>query len=344
MSIRYPPAGAASVQPAGGVTEDVLLWRAFRASDSRRYVDASGRDLGNGSILDGLAANGWTGLTVVADASQEGAARTHRPADRIIIRTTAMTARFADEVRAWAAGWPIGVMLLDNDASETAMLTSADLSAMHPTVIALRGQPGPDTVRLLIAAGYRQTRFAGVHDFYLAEAAWEPLALSFFLPPLAGEGAPGSEEHVPGMGHLVSHVAMLTDRLLASEREAMRARASLALTRDLAAREIDVRKTELRNTREATEAMLAAARHHAWTLERRIETIYRSTSWRASRPLRAAGHVARMVLARGRPDQQPGPEPARQSLDAPAPSSQGAAEQALASRLVGQIPGLYQAE
>lgn len=161
--------------------EDVVLWRTLAHVRDVRYVELGGPGSAVGDVTRGLAARGWTRVTIGDALARRGAPD-------------------AD----------VHLLVLDAGGSEREVLAGLDLRAVRPWVLVVAATaPGTTTQThgpwepAVLAAGYRLCLFDGMSRFYVADEHAQELqgrlsypacTLDAFVDARSRDGVPSRTE------------------------------------------------------------------------------------------------------------------------------------------------------
>jgi FkbM family methyltransferase len=307
----------------------VVLWRALRNVGRGRYIDVGANHPQHFSISMAFYAMGWSGITVEPDPEFAALHRTERPRDLLIeaaatqseggtvtlhvVDSTGLSTLEDTLARRHAAsgydthdrtvpsrrldsilkeaGWDevdIHFMSVDTEGSEAEVLEGIDLTVWRPWILVVEAT-APLSTRstrdlwepLVVSAGYRFCLFDGLSCFYLAEEHAEDLAVSLSYPacPHDDYTTPEARE----CARKLDAIPDLIDEIVYWRSEALnRWSTAVAEIDELAA---------LRLEREDMQREISG-------LRQQVVDLHQSTSWRVTRPLRAARAVTGLRRAR----------------------------------------------
>jgi FkbM family methyltransferase len=314
--------------------EDVVLWRALKHVERGRYVDVGANDPRQDSVSQAFYDRGWRGIDVEPVAELAEALRRERPDD--VVSQTAVTDRGGAEVvlhevpgtglstlspgiaeshaeRGYgtrqttvpastlddlldAAGWAgldIHFLNIDVEGAEREVLRSVDLRRWRPWVLVIEAT-SPNSAEQthgeweagLLECGYQFCLFDGVSRYYVAQEHAD-------LAPLLSYPACALDDFVRfGDQRLREQLTDAAQRL--AEVEAERDRLASELVRWRGA--VLSRWTEALAGRGATAADEGLLRH-AQHLEKQLDAIQATVSWRVTAPLRIVRRLARRGTA-----------------------------------------------
>jgi FkbM family methyltransferase len=318
--------------------EDVVLARAFRDVEEGFYVDVgAGAPLDDNVTLH-FYERGWHGVNVEPDPEdfeRLAAARTRDVNLRVAVGPASETVAFypsavrghgtldaeAARVRGetesvevpqvelaqifdrYAPAAGVEFLKVDVEGSEAAVLASADWSRHRPKVVLVEAVD-PDG-RLsheswepaLLAGGYRFALFDGINRFYCRAEEAETLLPLFGAPVNVLDNWRHARE-VDVQDRLQEALALTESRRAETHARLVEADAQLA--------EAEARVAGERTARREAERSVDALRHelegeqqaHGET-DRLLATVYDSTSWRITSPVRDASRLVRMLRRGG---------------------------------------------
>jgi FkbM family methyltransferase len=318
--------------------EDVVLARMFRDLEQGFYVDVGAGSPVNDSVTLYFYERGWHGLNVEPDAEEFERLEAARPKDlnlRVAVGPASEAVAFypsavrghgtldSDAARArgdtasvfvpqvgleeifdrYAPASGVEFLKVDVEGSEAAVLASGDWSRHRPRVVLveavdLDGRPSHELWEpALLAAGYRLGLFDGINRFYCREEDADAL-----LPLLA---APANvldnwrlAREVDAQDRLQESLARLQESLARLQESLAVARSRLVETKARVAGEERGRQ-EAERTADALRHELDGEQHAHEETQRLLATVYDSTSWRITSPVRDASRLVRMLRRGG---------------------------------------------
>lgn len=309
--------------------EDVVLWRALRGVSQGRYIDVGANHPSHDSVSMSFYRHGWSGITVEPDPEFAQLQRDERPRD--IQFEVAITAKDEDrrtfhvvdgtglstlyddiaqghgrsgyathnvdvltrtldsilEEVHWN-GVDIHFMSVDTEGSEREVLESIDLRTWRPWILVIEATSPNSTEstrqeweELVVGADYRFCLFDGLSCFYVAEERRELLAQPLSYPACVLDSYT-TKEHLELLERAES-IPELVDQVVRWRTEAV-TRWSAAIASQM--------------EREKTAVELDQLRREVHALRRQCEDIWRSSSWRLTKPLRSFGDIARRARRR----------------------------------------------
>jgi FkbM family methyltransferase len=317
--------------------EDVILNRLFGSRDSGFYVDVGAAQPMFDNDTKALYDRGWRGINIEPNAAFYRELLAQRPGDHNVnvavsdtpgqlifhevVGTGLSTCDAEEAERAAAKGFEvvrhtteavplrqileaaaapeIDLLKVDVEGFEMKALASNDWRRFRPKVILVEAT-FPDTPRrrpdvitpYLAEQGYRRIYFDGLNDYYI-ERDFAPPPEAFERPPNVFDHFERYELHALKQEHENSKtcIASLRDALAERSRACVEVEKQLrlaTLAAEASAVDVDNARAELRAMH---------ARCHAFTAQ--LERVYRSKSWRITRPLRGLAHA--LGILRGRP-------------------------------------------
>lgn len=311
-----------------------MLWRALSTVGMGRYVDVGANDPQIFSVSMGFYNRGWSGITIEPDPEFAQMHRDQRPRDRLVeaaitpkdgdtvvfhvVDGTGLSTLDAGIAGAHAgtgyethavevptrridaileeAGWEgldIHFMSIDTEGSERGVLESVDFGVWRPWILVVEATAPLSTQStraewedLVLAAGYRFCFFDGVSCYYVAEERAPALSHALSYPACAHDDYTRREyreletqaRHIPELVEQVSRWRAQTVTRWASAVAA---------------------SAEVERLQRRLEEVEQARTGEAEGLRGLIDEMHRSTSWRATKPLRLAGRLRR-AMRRGR--------------------------------------------
>jgi hypothetical protein len=281
--------------------EDVVLARALRGIEQGRYVYVGADDPIYGSSTMGFYALGWTGIVMKPDPVKARDHRLIRPRDIVIGAEPSEHDRRVDAVLE-EVGWTaldIHFMHADSGGRERSALEGAALTKWRPWILIVNALGEGSTVStrdrwedLVLEAGYEFCLFDGISCFYAAPKQRDRLADALAYPACSLDEFTTIEQR---------DAEDQEERARTLLEEVVRWRTQ-AVSRWSAAVDNEAEMEHLRRQlRAAEDEYRALARQHhelhqgVTGLHSQIEEFENSTSWRVTRPLRAAsGTVTRL--------------------------------------------------
>jgi FkbM family methyltransferase len=318
--------------------EDVVLERAFAEVEEGFYVDVGASDPVNDSVTFHFYERGWQGVNVEPDPDDYEQLVAARPRDLNLqaavgpgeeplifypsdIRGhgTVNSALAAERGHAATIQVPqislarifaqysppdgIHFLKVDVEHWETEVLASAELDRFRPRVVVVEavddeGLPTHEAWEpALLAGGYNLALFDGVNRFYCREEDADLL-----LPRLAAPAnvldnwRPAREVNV--QTRLQTRLEEVTTQLDEVTRRFADVEAERAAVRSDLDRETDAHQATRRSLAAANRALEDEQQAHE-TTRRALASVYASTSWRITSPVRDASRLAKLIR-RGR--------------------------------------------
>lgn len=261
--------------------EDVVLHRVLGGVAGGHYVEVGLDDPRVGSVTYALYEQGWSGISVTADAGAAARVRSARPRDRVVVGAEGLDEAVAD------ADWAeVHVLAVDAGAAERGVLATLDVARWRPWVLVVEHHPEA-TEELVVAAGYELALFDGLSRFYVAAERADELrpALSVPASPLDGftlhATRVAEEERDAAVAELRRRDEEQQSAILTWRAAALRAWAT------------SVEAAQEQELRHQIDEHVNHVRH----VDAELVAMKQTLSWRVTRPLRILKTVARRGAA-----------------------------------------------
>lgn len=292
--------------------EDVMLWRALRHIENGFYIDVGANHPSDDSVTKAFYERGWSGINIepiakhirelnrarprdinlqVAVGSENGeieifdtsvrglatacveVAQRHAAAG---IKTVAQKVRIStlNDICSRYAVEDIHFLKIDVEGFEQQVLAGLDLGCYRPWILVVEATtPNTDEISVpwesdVLRADYRYVYFDGLNRFYVAAERFDELVVHFKVPPNPFDQAVSIE-----LVEIRKKAEDLNARLQTSQEDLARTEAQLQVA---VKRLADLEQ----------KASLEQKANRISSLEREIESLRNSNSWRITAPLR----------------------------------------------------------